>query len=692
LALCLTAWSLVVGGCNQPADVENAQPDAPEPGEPLTALEQQLAALEQRGALVEDAKHIKRLQRAYGYYVDEGLWDEVADLFAADGTLEIGLDGVYVGQSRIREYLYTLGGGRRGLAEGQLNEHMQVMPVITVASDGTTAKGRWRAIIMAGELGEGAFWGEGPYENDYVKEDGVWKIKNLHWYQSMVVPYEGGWQVNEDASDGKWISAALPPDRPSTVEYATWPSVWLAPFHFRNPVAGAQPPDSPAASMADAPSARALEPARARASMEQLAERAARLAHTAQRLEDQNAIVNLQRVYGFYTDKQMWTEAADLFADGGTIEIGGSGVYVGKARVLEYLRSLGPEGPQPGRLFDQMQLQPIVHVAPDGTTAKARWRLFAQEAVSGEFAHWGVGVYENDYIKDEGVWKIQNLHGYTTMYTPYEDGWGKTALPLAKPSTELPPDRPPSVSYEAYPAVFVAPFHYENPVAGAREPSSIELAAAPPSDVEQLGPELAALERRLERLEDIEQLEKLNSVYGYYLAHNQWDNLTALFSPDGTIEIAMRGIYAGQASVRRNLDLYGEAGIHHGLLHNHMQFQPVIHVAEDGRTAKMRSRAFSIMGQHEAYSMWMGGVYENDFVKQDGAWKIERDQVFNTYFAQYAVGWKDLAPRPPPGITDSNPPDLPPSTSFEMYPSAFLPPYHYDHPVTGNPVAASSER
>jgi hypothetical protein len=102
----------------------------------------------------------------------------------------------------------------------------------------------------------------------------------------------------------------------------------------------------------------------------------------------------------------------------------------------------------------------------------------------------------------------------------------------------------------------------------------------------------------------------------------------------------------------------------------------------------MRSRAFSIMGQFEAYSMWMGGIYENEFVKEDGIWKIKHDQQFNTYFAPYAVGWKDLAPRPPPGITDTNPPDLPPSHPFEMYPSAFLPPFHYANPVTGETVTA----
>jgi hypothetical protein len=405
-------------------------------------------------------------------------------------------------------------------------------------------------------------------------------------------------------------------------------------------------------------------------------------------LEDQDAVKKLQRIYGFYTDKQLWTQAADLFAADGTIEIGGRGVYVGRERVLAYLRTNGPELPQPGRLFDQMQLQPVIHVAPDGRTAKARWHMFAQEAQYNEYARWGLGVFENDYVKDNGVWKIQHLHLFTTMYTPYEEGWAKTAIPNPGPLADLPPDRAPSVAYEAFPAAFDVPFHYENPVTGKPAPPPGVLGTTRAESQSAVETRLKEIDRRIGLLDDLRQLERMNSIYGYYLAHLQWDDLTGIFSPTGTIEIAMRGVYAGSKSVRRNLNLYGQAtDSQFGLQHNHMQFQPVIDVAPDGQSAKMRSRALSIMGQYERYAQWMGGVYENDYVKEDGVWKIKRDQVFNTYFVPYAVGWKSVQPRPPPGISKDNPPDLPPSHPFEMYPSAFLPPFHYANPVTGNTIS-----
>lgn len=400
-------------------------------------------------------------------------------------------------------------------------------------------------------------------------------------------------------------------------------------------------------------------------------------------LEAENAIENLQRIYGFYIDKSQWTQAADLFAENGTIEIGGEGVYVGKTRILAYLQSKTAEGPQQGILNDQMQLQPVISVHPDGT-AKGRWHVFSQEAVAGVSHHWGTGVYENEYIFEDGVWKISKLHLYTTMRTPYEDGWGVTALPRTTPSASLPPDMPSTEDYENYPAVFVPPFHYENPVTGARQAETHgEEAVAQLNSVDAIEQVLARVGHRLGLLQDADAVERLHTIYGYYLAHNQWDELSGIFAEDGTIEIALRGIYKGRAGVRRNLDLYGVQYELEGTLHNHMQYQPVIHIADDGQSAQMRSRAFSMMGNYEGTGRWMGGTYENIFVKRDGVWQILKDQQINTYFATYDEGWQDLALRPAPGINDTNPPDAPPSLYFEMYPSPYLPAYHYKNPVTG---------
>ncbi len=660
-------------------------------------LERRLAALEHRRELLEDANDVKRLQRAYGYYVDRGLWDQAADLFATDGTIEIGLDGVYVGQARVKQYLHALGkalgGPESGLAHGELNEHLQLMGAVTVAPDGRTAKARWRGLVLSGHLGKDAFWGEGPYENEYVKQDGVWKIKTLHWYQSMFVAYAGGWAKNKDANGARYVED-LTPDRPPTIEYDTWPTTNLPPFDFANPVMGARPTraegDASDGGSADGERRGESGASAAARSLHDVARRAAVLAQDVELLEDQRDIENLQRIYGYFVDKGLWSEAAALFADSGTFEIAGRGVYEGRAHVLAYLRSIDKEGPRWGRLYDRMQLQGIVNVAPDGRSAKGRWHLLAQEADWGNFAQWGVGVYENDYVKQNGVWKIAHVRLVPTMYTPYEDGWGKTALAQQGFAGTRKPDAPPTLGAGLYPDVGVVPFHYPNPVTGGAvfPGRPADYAAPVPAKVDAAGlaKTLADLDRRIGLLEDAEAVERLHAIYGYYLARNQWDNLAGIFAQNGVIEIAMRGQYVGHASVRRNLNLYGRPGVQFGLLHNHMQFQPVIDVAPDGKSAKMRSRALSIMGNYDRLGMWMGGVYENEYVKVDGVWQIERDQVFNTYFTPYNVGWKHLPQRDPPGETASNPPDRPPSVTFAMYPQQFVPPFHYANPVTGRPV------
>jgi hypothetical protein len=203
-------------------------------------VDREIAALTLRVERLEGTRAVKKLQRAFGYYVDRGLWGDAADLFADDGTIEIGADGVYVGRERIREYLRRLHGGQEGLIYGQLNEWVTLQPAISVAADATSATARWRDLGMTGQYKRHAEWTDGIYENTYVREGGVWKIKTLRLYVNFVAPYERGWarlQPGEGVTQSE-ASKAFPPDRPPSSTPAPFPEPQVPPFQAPNPVTG----------------------------------------------------------------------------------------------------------------------------------------------------------------------------------------------------------------------------------------------------------------------------------------------------------------------------------------------------------------------------------------------------------------------------------------------------------------------
>src|SRR4029453_15294198 len=92
------------------------------------------------------------------------------------------------------------------------------------------------------------------------------------------------------------------------------------------------------------------------------------LERRAQEAEDYRDLVNLQGAYGYYVDKGLWDEAAALFPEGGSLEIAGRGVYVGRERVRAYLKHLPPYGH--GTIYNHMQLQPVLHIDSAAGTAK----------------------------------------------------------------------------------------------------------------------------------------------------------------------------------------------------------------------------------------------------------------------------------------------------------------------------------
>jgi hypothetical protein len=218
----------------------------------IELLKKQNAELAERIGRLEDLADIRRLQFAYGYYIDYCHYDDVINLFAEDAEV-VFLSGVYKGHKGIRrlyvDWIQTLfNQGREGADDGFLFDHIQMQDVITVAPDRQTAKGRFRGVLLGGSHDirkykppgvPQQFMESGIYENDYVRQDGVWKIKRLDYMLQWQAEYETGW-AHTDAhlrpAQVLFPEDPYGPDVLLDVKRETWPYRQDTPVHYAHPV------------------------------------------------------------------------------------------------------------------------------------------------------------------------------------------------------------------------------------------------------------------------------------------------------------------------------------------------------------------------------------------------------------------------------------------------------------------------
>ncbi len=195
------------------------------------------------------------------------------------------------------------------------------------------------------------------------------------------------------------------------------------------------------------------------------------------RLEDIKAIERLQYAYGYYIDMLLYDEMVELFCDDGAMEIGQRGRYEGKENIRRFLYDVlgtGQPGLRRNQIINHTQFQGIVSVDDDGQTARARFRAIVQasgpapvegtqkEEPSGSLM-WAEGVYENQYVLVDGIWKIALLWWSPTFYVthPYERLW----FDSTPQSESFPPQRQPYEKNTDLGRVFV-PYHYAHPITG----------------------------------------------------------------------------------------------------------------------------------------------------------------------------------------------------------------------------------
>lgn len=228
---------------------------------PPTDINARIKEAERKLAVSKAYDGTENISSAYGDYLDDLDFGELAKIFALKGAKQIPFAGFYVGRESIarRETTSSLNIQR---ARTYLALHLRTQPVILVASDGRSSSIRTRLFQPVSSRTEAQGFSGGMYHDQAILENGSWKLWSVaideHYFSSP--NYRGGWSAAKGPAPGAsragaaTTSAGYPPDIPLAVlgERQTgflggpgvpiaWPSILPMWFHYRNPVSGRVP-------------------------------------------------------------------------------------------------------------------------------------------------------------------------------------------------------------------------------------------------------------------------------------------------------------------------------------------------------------------------------------------------------------------------------------------------------------------
>lgn len=237
----------------------NAKEDAPDR---IGMLEREVALLKSHVGRLQDLDDIRKLQHAYGYYLDKCLYEEVVDLFAEDSEVHF-MGGIWKGKSGARRlyvgvFQTNFTDGKNGPLPGFLLDHLQLQDIVDISDDRSSARARFRTFMQAGvhvdsdapmarsAREEGThprqWWEGGIYENRYVREDGIWKLKLLNYNPIWHADFDKGWAYTKPeyipAYSETWPANPNGPDELDPNFLGLWPKTETVPFHYPHPVTG----------------------------------------------------------------------------------------------------------------------------------------------------------------------------------------------------------------------------------------------------------------------------------------------------------------------------------------------------------------------------------------------------------------------------------------------------------------------
>jgi ketosteroid isomerase-like protein len=289
-----------------------------------------------------------------------------------------------------------------------------------------------------------------------------------------------------------------------------------------------------------------------------------------ERLEAESDIRRMLIEYGKFLDAKDFASYAALFAEDG-VWTGGFGSFTGPAAIEAMLvENLGaPEAGFVNKSNFHMLTNPVIEVHGDTANVESKY-LFWSASPDNRPTPLLAGRYIDEFVKRNGVWKI--AHRTTWGQIPFRD-----------------PNAPPAPG--------------GGPAAAPAAPST---------------------DARVQSLEDQLAIQRILVEYSARLDARDFDGYADLFAREGVWQNG-NTVRRGRAEIRDLLvGLFGQP--REGFVNResyHLVSNPQVDV--DGDHATARSRHLLLMrGEDGAPVPELAGLYEDEFIREDGQWKILR--------------------------------------------------------------------
>ena len=287
-----------------------------------------------------------------------------------------------------------------------------------------------------------------------------------------------------------------------------------------------------------------------------------------QRMEDESQIRRMLIEYGAFLDAKDYHAYAALFAPNGVWQ-GGFGTFTGPV-AIEAMLTANLGAPEPGfvnKANFHMLTNPLITIDGDRAYVESKY-LFWTASPDNRPTPLLAGRYVDEFVRVGGQWKIARRTTWGQI--PYRD-----------------PNAPPAAG--------------GGPAAAPAAPSN---------------------DQRLRQVEDQLAIQRVLVEYGARIDARDYAGYAALFAREGTWQNGAT-VRRGRAEIEQLLvGLFGTPAA--GYVNRedfHMILNPQIDV--DGDHAKVRSRHLLVMrGADGSPVPELAGVYEDEFIREDGQWKI----------------------------------------------------------------------